>query len=86
MDCKEAYCLKRTISLLQNVFIWYDGFISSGEKWRDRIGDALKNKERCQINGLMELPGRQKGFERSNQNSRSNGGFHREYVKTGRNF
>ena len=33
------------IPFLQNVSVWYDEFISSGEKWSSQIEDALKNSE-----------------------------------------
>ena len=33
------------IPSLQNVSIWYDEFISSGENWSDQIGNALKNSD-----------------------------------------
>lgn len=47
-DRKYAHELMRTIHdipSLRNVSIWYDEFISSGEKWSDRIGDVLKQSD-----------------------------------------
>ena len=47
-DRKFANELMRTIhsiSSLQSVSIWYDEFISSGEKWSDQIENALKNSD-----------------------------------------
>lgn len=55
-DRKFANELMRTIhsiSSLQNVSIWYDEFISSGEKWSDQIENALKN---CDVFLLMVSP------------------------------
>ena len=34
-----------SISSLRNVSIWFDEFMFSGEKWRDQIGDALKQSD-----------------------------------------
>ena len=47
-DRKYANELMRTIHSipsLQNVSIWYDEFISSGEKWSDQIRDALTSSD-----------------------------------------
>lgn len=47
-DRKYAHELMRTIHdipSLRNVSIWYDEFISSGEKWSDKIGDVLKQSD-----------------------------------------
>lgn len=34
-----------SIPSLRNVSIWFDEFMSSGEKWSDQIGDALKQSD-----------------------------------------
>lgn len=47
-DRKYAHELMRTIHnihSLRNVSIWYDEFISSGENWSGRIGEAIKNSD-----------------------------------------
>lgn len=47
-DRKYAHELMRTIHdipPLRNVSIWYDEFISSGEKWNDKIEDVLKQSD-----------------------------------------
>lgn len=47
-DRKYANELMRTIHnipSLRNVSIWYDEFLSSGEKWSSQIGDALTNSD-----------------------------------------
>ena len=55
-DRKYANELMRTIHnipSLRSVSIWYDEFISSGEKWSDEIEDALK---KCDVFLLMVTP------------------------------
>ena len=47
-DRKYANELMHTIHSipsLRNVSIWFDEFISAGEKWSDQIGDALKQSD-----------------------------------------
>lgn len=47
-DRRYANELMRTIhsiSSLRNVSIWFDEFMSSGEKWNDQIGNALKQSD-----------------------------------------
>lgn len=55
-DRKYANELMRTIHnirSLQNVAIWFDEFIATGEKWSEQIGEALKT---CDLFMLMLTP------------------------------